>query len=519
MRIGVVFAGDTAAPLEALLVRELLRQLPDVHLLLFTCGAPSTVDTWAERLRNAVDARLARSSKPSVPFASLRGASAEIMALADNCSMSPVAAPAYDAIIDLGATIDGRHLATLAPRVYQLWCDDQRETLRFHSLLAGPRDRRRRLLWTVRRAAAQWPVIVAESSLLWMPATVSYNRDCAAGRAIALLMRTLRAGLDVGDGPAWQAAETRRSLSPTESLVASAEAVTSALMRRVRRVWSRPEVWFIAYRAVDSTQRVSSTYRRWGTDHRRWVADPFAFRHEGVDYLFYEEFSYSTGRGIISWTSLRSDGTLQEPEVALERAYHLSYPYIFKYRDEIFMIPESAENRSVDLYRAVDFPRRWELDSRLLSDVNAVDATLHFDGATWWMFVNIGEYGSSTWDELFLFSADSPRGPWRPHVRNPVKTDASCSRPAGRLFRRDGMLIRPTQDCSVTYGGKINLCAVDVLNESQFSEHIIGSIGPEALPGTAGVHTWNATEGLEVLDGKLGYDPRWRSRVRDILSK
>jgi transcriptional regulator GlxA family with amidase domain len=48
------------------------------------------------------------------------------------------------------------------------------------------------------------------------------------------------------------------------------------------------------------------------------------------------------------------------------------------------------------------------------------------------MFVSIAE--NCIPDELSLFYAESPLGPWTPHPRNPVKSDVRGSRPAGGLF-------------------------------------------------------------------------------------
>jgi hypothetical protein len=342
---------------------------------------------------------------------------------------------------------------------------------------------------------------------------VTNNQQRAAGRAIALFVRILRAPQPIGeaspiDSHEWHGAETPLVPSAATSLRSTAATLRSAVERGLRRISTRSEVWFIAYRptAPGSPPR---SFRRWGTDRRRWVADPCIFRHGETTYLFYEDFPYETRRGVISWSALLPDGSLTTPEVALARDYHLSYPFVFAHDGQIYMVPETSGNRSVELYRAVDFPRRWELHRTLLQEVNAVDATLHFDGRRWWMFVNIGEYGSSTWDELFLFFADSFEGPWQPHPANPVKCDPTSSRPAGRLFHRRGQLLRPAQDCSRVYGGGIKLCAIDVLNETEFREHVVESIDRDRLAGADGVHTYAASDGIEVIDGKWAQRPIW----------
>ncbi len=124
------------------------------------------------------------------------------------------------------------------------------------------------------------------------------------------------------------------------------------------------------------------------------------------------------------------------------------------------------------------------------------------------MLVNVAEYGSSTNDELFLYYADTPFGPWYSHANNPVKGDARSARPAGRLFQCQGKLLRPAQDCSQSYGGALKICRVEKLTESEYQERVIDHIDPGWLKGNKAFHTLNSSGQLEVIDGqKSGW--RW----------
>ena len=96
------------------------------------------------------------------------------------------------------------------------------------------------------------------------------------------------------------------------------------------------------------------------------------------------------------------------PTTVLERDYHLSYPFVFEWNENYYMVPESAANKTVELYRSTSFPFEWELEKVLMTDIRAKDATLAEVDGMWWMFVSIAEH--SIPDELYLFFAESPLG-------------------------------------------------------------------------------------------------------------
>ncbi len=91
----------------------------------------------------------------------------------------------------------------------------------------------------------------------------------------------------------------------------------------------------------------------------RFWADPFWWHEAGRDYLFFEELLYQQSRGRLVCMEVLADGRHSEPQVVLEKPYHLSYPFLFRYRGDLYMIPESAENHTLDLYRCEQFPQQW----------------------------------------------------------------------------------------------------------------------------------------------------------------
>jgi hypothetical protein len=239
----------------------------------------------------------------------------------------------------------------------------------------------------------------------------------------------------------------------------------------------------------------------------RFWADPFIIPRQDGYYVFMEECPYATDKGHIVVLELSRTGEFRGCRPVLERPYHLSYPFLFEWRGDLYMIPESSQNRTVELYRCQSFPDQWVFDRVLLEDVNAYDPTLLEHEGRWWMFLTMARDGQSHHEHLHLFHADNPLGPYRPHVGNPVKSDLRGARPAGALFRQGGVLYRPTQDCARMYGEAVVLQRVEVLNETSYRETEVGEIAPGWRTNVLGVHTLNSGDGLRVVDA-LRWVPR-----------
>ena len=242
-------------------------------------------------------------------------------------------------------------------------------------------------------------------------------------------------------------------------------------------------------------------------------ADPFVITQNNKTYVFFESWHEIDTKGTIQVARLDASGNWSSPEPALVRSYHLSYPHLFSWRDEIFMLPESRHNRTIELYRSTDFPTGWELETVLFDDVDAVDTTLFEQCGRWWLFTaGLGD-SLDRLRRLSIFYANSPLGPWQPHPMNPVVTDLQTARPAGNLFTIGKQLVRPSQDCRSRYGFAISWNRIDFLTETAYHETYIGSLNPSITRGSAAIHTFNQNDGWQVFDAKRLHYHKSRNRV------
>jgi len=263
--------------------------------------------------------------------------------------------------------------------------------------------------------------------------------------------------------------------------------------------------WYLALRSRSATHCFDdpANYRLMMSPPDRFYADPFLIEKDGETFLFFEDFRFANNRAVISYCKLAPDGTPGAVAVALSRPYHLSYPFVFEDEGEMYMIPETRGNRTVELYRATTFPSAWIEEAVLMSSANVVDATIQKINGKYWMFAGVSNGKYSGCDELGIFFADALKGPWTPHPRNPLLSDVRRARPAGKLFYEGGRLIRPSQDCAKAYGYALVFSEVLILSETEYEERPIGRIDPDLVAACTNTHTYNRTGQFEVVDRTL----------------
>jgi hypothetical protein len=255
-------------------------------------------------------------------------------------------------------------------------------------------------------------------------------------------------------------------------------------------------------------------------DGDRFYADPFLYRANGKTFLFVEEYPYADRRGLIAAAEVIDGQLATTPVAVLKRPYHLSYPFVFEHEGEFWMIPETGENRSIELYRATEFPWTWELSTVLMEGAVFSDATILFHDGLWWLFVTADWLGTSTQDELSIFYSETLHGEWKPHRANPVKSDSRFSRPAGRIVQQGDRLFRPAQNCDRTYGAGIVWFEITALTPTEFSEREIADWDGQTEISMDGLHSFDQIGPLQTIDFKCSvYRGVARKHITTIMPR
>lgn len=237
----------------------------------------------------------------------------------------------------------------------------------------------------------------------------------------------------------------------------------------------------------------------------RFVADPFVLRHDGLWHLFFEAWNEGTAKGEIALAVSEDLRSWDYQGRVLTEPWSVSYPHVVCCRGEIYMVPELCGQDAVHLYRAVEFPRRWQPDATLIEGVPAADPTPFHHGDSWWMLVCTAP---DTHDELRLYRADDLAGPWEEHPASPiVQGDSGAARPAGRVVDGAGGPIRFAQDCRRRYGESVEAFEITRLTRDEYEERPLGR--PFETPAEG---AWNCLA-LHHVDAHRLADGAWIALV------
>lgn len=239
-----------------------------------------------------------------------------------------------------------------------------------------------------------------------------------------------------------------------------------------------------------------------------WAADPMLAEENGETYLFYE--AVHRGKGRIEVVQIQENGTVGAPQVALEREYHLSYPFVFRHEGCWYMIPESCAVDEVQLFKAEEFPAKWTYVTTLLH-AHAADTTVQKINGKLLLLTFLPQDGcervipEAYWLTMTKNGAALQKISWQEY-------DTLRVRGAGKLLKADEAFIRPAQvSRENSYGDAIAFFAAQPQGDA-YQESYHTALLPEHISGCKykvdGLHTYAVGSRFEVIDVRCQlFDP------------
>jgi methionyl-tRNA formyltransferase len=268
--------------------------------------------------------------------------------------------------------------------------------------------------------------------------------------------------------------------------------------RKILRKFNR---WNVAFTFSDWKKAVLYRSITIQNPSNSFLADPFVIENEGKYFCFVENYSFIKKKANIAVYQLENN-TAKYLGESLNEKFDLSYPFVFKYQDQFFMLPESSKNKDLRLYKSTNFPHKWELKRVIFNNINACDGTIFLYGQKWWLFINRDESDSlENNSELFAYYSENPvDAEWIEHPKNPLVVDSSSARMGGLLTDENNVyLVFQSQGFNL-YGRSSKIYRIKELTETNFKREYICDVTPDFSENIIGTHHMNSFKNCTVFD-------------------
>lgn len=209
--------------------------------------------------------------------------------------------------------------------------------------------------------------------------------------------------------------------------------------------------------SVEDLKRIS--------DSTQFLADPFFIKEKDSFYLFFEHKKIKKHPAEIGLLTSKDGKKYTYKGTVLKQNFHLSYPQVFKYKNNFYMLPETQGGNNVILYKASNFPYEWKIEDTLIANIKLKDPTIFLSDT-----LNIIAATDSN-TNLFIYTSKSLNDKWELHKKS-IAMIGTEARPGGRFIKDSKGLILPIQNSKLGYGSGLSLYRFQFKNNTYSIEKI-----------------------------------------------
>ena len=271
----------------------------------------------------------------------------------------------------------------------------------------------------------------------------------------------------------------------------------------LNKIFGRSLKWNVAYQFINELKNPTlSKSIIIKNPKNSYLADPFVIKYNNKTVIFLEDYSFKNRKGKISAYEINSE-SYKKLGTVIEEEFHLSYPFLIEDKKDLFMIPETHQTKDIRIYKCIEFPLKWKLHKKLISDIGAVDTNIFKFNNKYWLFTNLDTSNSSDYSsELHIFYADNiESSEWKPHALNPVIFDSKKARNGGMIYSEKKHTYRVFQKQGFdNYGESIGISRIKTLTENEYEEEIYMNVMPDFFKKISGTHSFSYNSGVLVND-------------------
>lgn len=247
-------------------------------------------------------------------------------------------------------------------------------------------------------------------------------------------------------------------------------------------------------------------------DYRRWYADPIPFFFNNKYYVFVEVFDKLKGKGYIGISHIDLEGRLTKPVKIIEEPFHMSFPNVFVYKEQAYIVPECSASGQVRIYQMDNGDiEKWNLyytfDKKNIVDIavcESDDSKIYFLASE----INV-KNPYQTRGLLYEVNNLNDRSRIQLNLIWQQKEYTYAARNGGNFISDNGECLRVVQHSTKDiYGKFITLNRVKQLNRDGLEEEVIKKISPADIPVYLppfiyriwGIHTYGQAGRLRVVD-------------------
>lgn len=272
--------------------------------------------------------------------------------------------------------------------------------------------------------------------------------------------------------------------------------------RLIKKILGFDEIYTVAFRKKGENIFCGIPY-----SSKYWYADPLVYQYENIDYLFVEAYDRAARKGHIAAAIINDNPEKIEFKLIIEEKYHMSFPMVFGWKQEIYMIPETSENFSINLYHAVEFPYKWECIKVFSLKTKIVDTVfLKEENNRFYMLASEVNPNAPLEVRYQKFSLLYSNDDWLLEWDNTFNIHQEYNlkdRNAGKCFMEGNKVILPAQvSTNIDYGVKLSFRE---WKDNEWKEK--KQLGPADVEikgirrnNIIGIHTYSSTEQKEIID-------------------
>lgn len=267
--------------------------------------------------------------------------------------------------------------------------------------------------------------------------------------------------------------------------------------------------YWVGYRTLKEEQFLpkGEYFRIIKPTFRYWYADPILSMINEKSYIFMEQYDRFEGKGKIAASEIKN-GRAVRPKTILSEPWHLSFPNVFKYQNDYYMLPECSEIGKICIYK-MHTPDKWIMIKQYNIE-NCVDTSLIVKDDIVFLLTSEEFVQDKLKTRLRLFKIDN--FPYSEPIDCTYKAIGEknfdySSRNGGNIFEENGELYRVGQNSLPDFYGKstsvykINGLSENCYKESFFREMTIDDMkykNRKLIP--YGTHTYSRNQEYEAVD-------------------